>query len=283
MVISRTAQGEAQYDAICKRMCDLCSCPAGMENLSPHSYSLCHGYSQELVQDNWWHCRRLLQMLKQQYSISNADYHQHKSDLMMTLAAIEGGSSDPLPWLITLDGVLKSLCRACRSQSLGLDGKGQTIHERAIGEFVLFAHGTAIVAVSRRFRLNDSERPSRRQDFIQWYTMLYRLNPCCANRQCLQLLLNPSFIHALYADRRPQADDAFLQGTFSVSVRDKRLRSLAVQSFISSNWLYGYTCLSSLMSFREAHLALVGVLYWYAELCHINGCKAARGKWSTNF
>ncbi len=45
-------------------------------------------------------------MLNLRYPIGDATYQDYELNLMMVLAAIKRGSSEPLPWLLALEGLL---------------------------------------------------------------------------------------------------------------------------------------------------------------------------------
>ncbi|RDW94515.1 hypothetical protein BP5796_00278 [Coleophoma crateriformis] len=139
----------AYFDKICVRMCDLVSRPANLDTeheVFLASFTGCRSYnSLDLILDNWWHCRRLLQMLKLRYSLSDNDYHESEINLIMVLAMIEGGSDDPFPWLFVLDGLLASIGRLV--MSTGTTERESVDRNRLIEELILFAHGTAISTV----------------------------------------------------------------------------------------------------------------------------------------
>ncbi len=163
----------------------------------------------------------------------------------------------------------------------------RTIRENLIEELVLFAHGTAKTASAIRFRLvrrSDKGKTLESASYLQWYTMLYRLDRCFTYSECLQLLPNPRTITDLFETASHGPIHAkFIRGTFSVNTRDTRLGHPAIRSFISVDRKNAYGCLSSWLHQREPHPALIGIFSWYTGLCHLDGCKVARGKWCTNF
>jgi hypothetical protein len=55
--------------------------------------------------DNWYHCRRLLQMLAHICEMRQADYEEYEMKLVMLLAAVKCGSTEAVLWLVPLEGV----------------------------------------------------------------------------------------------------------------------------------------------------------------------------------
>jgi hypothetical protein len=57
--------------------------------------------------DNWYHCRRLLQMISQRFHFTQKTHTLFKWQLMMILAAIEGGFTELAVWVVALEGVTR--------------------------------------------------------------------------------------------------------------------------------------------------------------------------------
>jgi len=281
---SRTPEEEAFFESICRSLSCICSRPDGMDKLASMNFKLAHE-SSALVQDNWWHCRRIFQMLQQRTPLKDTEYYRFEFDLMLTLAAIRS-MSDPIPWLLTLDGLLRRISAAYLSPVRG-EGREQGIQGRLMEELILFAHGTSTAAIGVRFRfmMNHKALPPSR-NLVRWYSMIHKLSPDCANPHCQRLLPSPASVHGLISGtsmREIKSSNFSLNALYSVSARESRLGYPIIRSFISTNRNFGYHCLQSWTQFREAHPTLVAAFFWYSELCHHDGCKAARGKWPTNF
>ena len=270
IITSQTSEEKKRYMAICKRMCECTSRPEGADLLP----SLAVSWSLVARDDDWWHCRRLLQMLAIKYSIPTLQHQGHELRLMMVLAAVEGGSTEPLPWLIALDGLLKTVSGEVQRLNLDEDSDPR-IRDELLAALITFAHGTALNSIVLRFyQTYERHKPTNAPyNFQKWYKIIYQFDPRCASPTCLRLLPSPRSL-TKNANR----------GLFSVGVRDCRSGYARVRAFISRNRSMIYTCLVSWMRGRDPHPALIGAFLWYSGICHADSsCRAARGKWLTNF
>lgn len=69
IVESRTKEEAEQYDAICQKLLNCIARPEGADEISDF-------HARPLVRDDdWWHCRRLLQLLGLRTSIKNITLH----------------------------------------------------------------------------------------------------------------------------------------------------------------------------------------------------------------
>lgn len=67
-----------------------------------------------LKDDDWWHFRRLLQMLVERYSLERSVGQILEQRLMIVLGAMEGRFTEAVLWLIPLEGLLKELSQYVR-------------------------------------------------------------------------------------------------------------------------------------------------------------------------
>ncbi|KAK0115497.1 hypothetical protein ONS96_013951 [Cadophora gregata f. sp. sojae] len=269
---ARTGEAKEKFEKICARMCATIARPAGMDDLD--AKALFFGQvSQPLQEDNWYHVRRLLQLMEKIAKLEAAIAERFHMDLMLILAAIEGGTSDPIPWFIALDGVLKSLWAAVKNSTNSTSG---SVLRLVMEELTVFSHGTAVLAVARRFEIHSLDVKdaitAKASNVTSWYSTLFRYDPRCANSQCLRLLPAPAI-----------AKTAAIRQAFSVGTQEARIGHPAIRAFISRNRLHGFPCLLFFILFRRPHGTLVGVFYWLSHMFHVQGCKSSRGKWWANF
>ena len=285
--VERMTQAEqAGFDAICQTIRKTCSRPQAANELPLHDFRLGTA-NMDLWQDNWWHCRRLLQAINRRQPIADGAYQDFELDLMMVLAMIRGGT-DPIPWLPVLSGLIRRICSAYISpEKVFQDSGAGHVLTLLVEEFTLFAHATAITGLPLRFRFltQGTSPPDNR---IRWYSMICALDPRCAKADCLRALPSPVSIYLASAKNRNDTTvgserKLLVRGNFSVSTRESRLGHPGVRSFISLNRSHGYGCLSSWFIWREPHPSLVAAAYWFTELHHVDGCKASRGKDDMNF
>ena len=170
---SRTPEEEVFFENVCRDMSCICSRPDGTRKLPNARFHL-EPENFNLVRDNWWHCRRLFQMLQQRNPIVDTDYCRFEFDLLLIFAAIRS-TNDPVPWLLTLDGLLRRISRAYQLPT-NREGKERDIQRSLVQEVILFAHGTSTAAIAVRFRYMKMQikvPPSR--NVIRWYSILHKL------------------------------------------------------------------------------------------------------------
>lgn len=95
--------------------------------------------------DNWVHVRYLLAAIRTASAEAKSpilldflrDAEQY---LLIVFAVIRGGASDPLPWFLVLEGLLRWIWKSLPTSTLSM------LHKKLYNELVLWAHGTAINA-----------------------------------------------------------------------------------------------------------------------------------------
>jgi hypothetical protein len=266
IISSRNPTEKFAYEESCKRMCACTSRPVGAEV----EYS---GWNQLARDDNWWHCRRLLQMLAVKY-LDDADYYQSfELKLMLVLAAIECGSTEVMVWLIALEGLLVELSQRITQFEWDPSSVGSSDHKYQadlLREFTGFAHAVALCTLSLRSYREQSGTIQK------WYTAVFLSEPRCSNPGCLQLLPNPRVLTS------GQAREHFVVGN-----RDPRAGSRMVRSFISKNRRRIYGCLRGWMKNWDLNPTTFNFFLWFSEIYHGQGSacttRAGRGKWAENF
>ncbi|PMD48822.1 hypothetical protein L207DRAFT_560408 [Hyaloscypha variabilis F] len=284
-ISSRTLDEVAFFEGACQNLISVSCRPAGFERLHNQN-KLFLVANPGLTQDNWWHCRRLLQMTQSRTPIAESEHNRYELDLVLVLSAILG-SYDPIPWLITLDGLLRCISTGYVTSFDG-DSTERGIQTRLLQELKGFAHAVAVTALEARFGSsrnfpNNTLPVSRKK--TSWYSMFYQLYPNCANSSCLRELPNPLsvfFDMVQFGSIKKARAEQLSNDYYSISTRESRIGYPSVRSFISTNRNFAYACLSGWVNSRNSHPALIVALYWFCEILHID-CKAARGKWPTQF
>jgi hypothetical protein len=264
IITHQTPQERDAYEATCKRMAGCVSRPALAQEAR-----FTTAWSELTRDDDWWHCRRLVQMLATRHP--QAEYQALEQRLMMVLAATESGSTEALMWLAALEGLLRELSSQVRA-----DGGHDATRDELLEELSLFARGVALNNLALRCparRVNVNKTSVNTPWNVQiWYAILLRLNLRCASPGCTRPLPHPSSLTR-------ESSSAFSVGTQQARIGTRRARS-----FISENRAEGYACLVNWILTREPHPALVAAFLWYGELFHVDvWCKAGRGKWAENF
>ncbi|EON69924.1 hypothetical protein W97_09189 [Coniosporium apollinis CBS 100218] len=201
------------------------------------------GFSLYQMNDNWLHVRKLFSALTVYKSSTSAAVQAAERDTMMVIAAMKGAATDPTPWLLVLDYVLRDCWQAIlKTQGSAAQGSieedARVIFSNIFSELCLFAHGTAVNAIVIRYPLSaqvtGSYTPeSMAKHLDAWYQMLYDFDPRCANPSCLRLLPNPSTVKGKLKFRT----------LFSVGTRQARVGKHGSRAFISTNRLYAHPCL----------------------------------------
>ncbi|CZR59126.1 uncharacterized protein PAC_09018 [Phialocephala subalpina] len=275
---SQTAKEKGEFEGIIQRMRACTSRPPGADKLAQHV-----DWGSVLRDDNWYHCRRLLQMIAQRCQFTDETYSMFEQQLMMILAAIEGGSTEAVVWVIPLEGLLTRISKHAGQQYEKLDPKdrhSRRVQAEQIRELVAFAHGVAQCNAALRFHWRRSnsggsggKAPTDVPTSVKWYAMLYRCDPRCSRLECLKLLPSP---RAMKENKN--------RDTFSVGVVDARTGSRMVRSFIAANRSQISPCLVGWVRDRDPQPALVCTFQWYGQRFHTQTpCKHLRGKWEENF
>jgi hypothetical protein len=276
IIAEQTQEEKTSYNTICKRMSECITRPQGAENL-PYQIKWC----KVARDDDWWHVRRLLQMLAFRYSMPKETHQEFELQLMLLLAAVEGGSTEAIMWVIGLEVVLGDVAQEVKSSSFFSDVSSE--NERKLQESLLqalatFVHSVAITNLVLRCHyryhgmVRDQAQPTPAQ---KWYSSIYNTDPRCAHLECLRLLPHPSTVKL----------NKFRQ-TLSIGTWDARTGYRLARYFISGHTRLGpvYRCLQQFFENYEPHPILINAFLWYGELYHADSsCKAARGKMLQNF
>ena len=102
------------------------------------------------MEDNWFHVRSLLEALRveaqgrpeQDAMVKLMDGAE--KNFVATFSLIRCGSDDPMPWMLVVDGVLRSLWRSvCKKMP---SSEPTRLQKKLFNELVLWCHGTAVNA-----------------------------------------------------------------------------------------------------------------------------------------
>ena len=102
------------------------------------------------MEDNWFHVRSLLEALRveaqgrpeQDAMVKLMDGAE--KNFVATFSLIRCGSDDPMPWMLVVDGVLRSLWRSvCKKMPYS---EPTRLHKKLFNELALWCHGTAVNA-----------------------------------------------------------------------------------------------------------------------------------------
>jgi hypothetical protein len=130
IITTRTAKEKRDYELICERMSSCDTRPAGADQIPANP-----GWRWKWLaisrDDDWWHRRRLLQMIFH-FCPSHFDEKSRcrfEERLLMLLAAIEGGSTEALLWLMPLEGLLREISQSAlqKESDQGNDTKTEVI------------------------------------------------------------------------------------------------------------------------------------------------------------
>lgn len=269
IISSRTPTEKFAYEASCRRMCGCTTRPTEAE--VEGSSVVFSRWSKLVRDDNWWHCRRLLQMLALRYLDDEGYYQSFELRLMLVLAAIECGSTEVMVWLIGLEGLLVELSqRVMRSE---WDPSTVQLSDRKyqadlLRELTVFAHAVALCNLSLRSYREQSGTIQK------WYTAIFLVEPRCSNPGCLQLLPSPQVLTSY-------------EHQFVVGIRDPRVGCHMVRSFISKNRKRIYNCLRSWLKNWDLGPTTFNFFLWFSKIFHGQGTacttRAGRGKWRENF
>jgi hypothetical protein len=270
IIATRTSKEKEDYESICKRMSGCETRPAEAERILSRpdwSWSTLAIYRD----DDWWHCRRLLQMIAQRCSFHHNQYRGFEERLLQLLAATEGGSTEALLWLMPLEGLLREISQS----ALGKDSSpGIRI---TLSELTIFVHGVTIRnlmlrTVSAKTSNGPPEPPLKLQ---KWYTALFKMDPRCSNQACLRLLPSP---------RTVRTDNS--RHLIAVGVKDPRAGIKEARAFISSNRGTIYDCIVKWLPRRSPEPILLCAFFWFGTMTHVlASCsnKAGRGVYKTYF
>jgi hypothetical protein len=262
IIEQRTPAERVAYEATCKRMCSCTARPAGAE-----VHKMVSLWSPLIRDDNWWHCRRLTQMLAVECPTIACDAFEQQ--LMLLLAAFEAGSTEGVLWIPALAGLTRQLSRE-------VQGAGERAEE-LVQELATFAYAVALNNLSLRFyarRLDTNKvRAIMPWDVQVWYSTLYHIGVACDSSMCIEPLPHPRELTTRVTSK-----------LFSNGSRYVRLGCRAVRSPISQNRPEAFPCLITWLRTYEPHPALVAAFLWFGTVYHVMPfCKAGRGKWADNF
>ncbi|KAH8791669.1 hypothetical protein BGZ57DRAFT_874959 [Hyaloscypha finlandica] len=240
-------------------------------------------WSTNLRDDDWWHFRRLLQMLSKRYALEDEVCAAFERRMMMVLAAMEGGFTEAVLWLIPLEGLSKhfSWYISMRNKTTGsLTEPELALQQELLRELLTFSHGLALQNLTLRFHAKDpranESSPLPKNMLLVWYTMIYQAKQTCHLRSCHRPLPHPR-----------QITETTMRGAMlSVGLNDTRSGSSRSRSFISNDRGIGgiFPCLYTWFRGRDPHPALLRAYLWFGGIFHSRGgCKARRGKWRENY
>jgi hypothetical protein len=193
-------------------------------------------WSAKVRDDDWWHVRRLLQMLCKLSSPGDDLHSSFERRLQLLLAAIEGGSSEALLWFLPLEGVLKDISKhSMRSDYPYRDDCAKSTRARVevFRELCASVHAVALQnTMLRTYPRRDRPNSNAPWNAQKWYAFVHGHNPRCANPCCLRLLPSPRIVTTQLS-----------RGLFTVGTMEVRAGCRRVKSFISENREHFYTCL----------------------------------------
>jgi len=111
------------------------------------------------MEDNWFHVRSLLAALR--VEAEGRPEHDAMVQLMdgaeknfvVTFSLIRSGADDPMPWMLVVDGVLRSLWRSvCKNMP---SSDPTRLQKKLFNELALWCHGTAVNAFVIRLPQSD--------------------------------------------------------------------------------------------------------------------------------
>ncbi|KAE9373249.1 hypothetical protein N431DRAFT_534510 [Stipitochalara longipes BDJ] len=270
IITSQTTLERDQYSKICLEMASCTSRPEWATEIKRLGV-----WSQKIGTDNWWHCRRLLQMLAKICAIPGDQYQVQERRLMAVLAAVRGGSTDVVLWIIALEGHLKEISDVCTTalpQQGQISAEDLQVRKDLMRELISFSHATAAVYAISRF-IEDLPTSIAPFTLQKWYQLIFALQPRCIYSHCLRALPHPSTI--ISGDARK---------LFNVGPYDLRRGSKRARSFISNNRAHIYWCPYEWTRRREPDPVLIVVFVWLSGMTHTDSsCRGARGKLPENF
>lgn len=222
--------------------------------------------------DNLWHCRKLIQALRERTSQSCAQqklWHTTEKHMVITIAVIAGGTTNPLPWLLVLDGILSSI--------KDITSVYDSVQKLLLGKLVIFSHGSAIAAISARLPPFGRDNLQSRNSNLYHYAEVYKWRQGCEHLECLESLPTPTRLAHIRA--RPGFRGNYVQEHTCMSIVDARTGSRYIRKFISTNRRSAYPCLSSIDNRLQQTKTTSGMILWYAAYSHADGCKQSKGKW----
>ncbi|KAI6914633.1 hypothetical protein KC334_g548 [Hortaea werneckii] len=261
-------------------------------------------YSEMGLYDNWFHVRKLLQALDFYLASGEPSFQIIESENRMArlIAAAQGGHANPLPWILAMDGTLRSLWFSCLSVKKAMDEGDTSVYRKMpdisdadrwirikniFEEMAAFAQGAMIYASVLRFRYSrlfrkvmsgpktgrefTAESAVNRRLFL-WYEKLYAHDPTCANPDDNRLLPHPDKFQRRALDGTADV--------FSVGSRGARVGKKSVRQFVSTNRVDIYPCFVSCIQSCTPNETLIMILFYYSHIFHAKarGCKDARGK-----
>ncbi|RDW87404.1 hypothetical protein BP5796_03098 [Coleophoma crateriformis] len=110
-------------------------------------------YVQDLTEAQTPEEKDAFQKISYLNAIPEKDYQYYKRMLVLVLAAVEGGSTEALLWVIVLEGLMKDLSeyvKGCTSKRQAAEHGGETACDEVLRELVLFAHVVALNSITLR-------------------------------------------------------------------------------------------------------------------------------------
>ncbi|KAK0105405.1 hypothetical protein ONS95_004222 [Cadophora gregata] len=260
----RTPEEEEHYDSICRTMMACTSRPLNISKRVTVTTAPI-GWSRETGHDSWFHCRRLLQMLAQKSKLLAEDHQSFEIRLMLLLAAIEGGSTEALLWLVPLEGLLQEI--SIHIIQLGpLSSAEETCRRDLCRELMTFVHAVTLNSLSLRCYFGQDRDNTNIQ---AWYDTVTKCEPRCFTRWCQQ----PPPAPRLITNSRISRD------VFAVGCNDTRLGDSKVSLFISSNRRPIHPCLICWFRMYIPDPTLICAFMWFGGIHHVySACTSGSGR-----
>ncbi|KAH7378914.1 hypothetical protein BKA64DRAFT_648341 [Cadophora sp. MPI-SDFR-AT-0126] len=156
IVSSRSTEESAKYSTICKEMASYTCRPDAILDIPPY---VGWSYRAAIIQDDWYHCHRLLQMLVEICPLGAKMHWNVGRKLMRILAVFRGGSTNIIIWLSLLVRLLYEISELCNSRAIDQhlpDTKYLVARQELVRELKTFAHSVATGSVFAKFSSKGS-------------------------------------------------------------------------------------------------------------------------------
>jgi len=140
-------------------------------------------YSDLQFFDNWYHARKLLAALRALLELPQNHMESYEKALIVLISVVRGGVSDPVPWVICSEYMLRELAINIRKLKVERSKAGNPCAwllkhkcpvltsivtqkqtnkvDDVVDEFVLFMQGTVLLAAILRFQRDDGDKAVR--------------------------------------------------------------------------------------------------------------------------
>lgn len=263
IIATQTAEERALYKSICRRMSTMVDPPIGARGDIQGT-----SWSATARDSSWWQCRELLAKLADEAPFRNGEIEWFERQIMLLLAAVEGGSTEAVAWLIPLDGLLRQLSRRLKQYYAATATTGRVLVKplSTLTNLTTLVHAVALNNLLLRLKVRRVPENDAVWKVQAWYAMLFRMEPGCANHCCLRDLPPP-----LLVGRN-------VGGMFSVGARECRAGACPREED-------KFPCLVSWLRYEAGNPVMLLAFNWVAEIFHtVGGCRyPGRMKWPENF